>query len=119
MMLSANPSAIHIIEKNLEKVDNTYLCMNPNAIHLIKKIDININWWQLSANPNAIEIIEQNLDKVKCFILQNPNIFELDYPKMSKERTWIILEDLVKMAIHPTRVQKLLDMGLDIDDDEL
>ena len=117
MMLSANPSAIHIIEKNLDKSDNTYLCMNPNATHLIKETDI--NWWQLSANPSAIHIIEQNLDKVKCFILQNPNIFELDYQKMSKERTWIILEDLVKMAIHPTRVQKLLDMGLDIDRDEL
>jgi len=42
--LSANPNAIHILEKNMDK----------------------INWQQLSANPNAIHILEKNMDKVDC-----------------------------------------------------
>jgi hypothetical protein len=41
-MLSRNPNAISILEKNLDKV----------------------NWEILSSNPNAIHILEKNLDKV-------------------------------------------------------
>ena len=34
-----NPNAIHILEKNLDKVCFQIMSINPNAIHLISKLD--------------------------------------------------------------------------------
>jgi hypothetical protein len=34
LSLSSNPNAIHILEKNLDKVSWMSLSLNPNAIHL-------------------------------------------------------------------------------------
>ena len=47
----------------------------------------------------------------------NPNIFEphYDYLKI-KKRTHIYAEELFMKTLHPSRIQKLLDMGVDIDD---
>jgi len=47
---------------------------------------------------------------------RNPNIFERDYIKMSKMRTWIILEDLMKNALHPIRLTRFIELGGDYDD---
>ena len=47
MYLSSNLNAIHILEKNLDKV----------------------NWSNLSFNQNTIHILEKNLDKVNWKIL--------------------------------------------------
>ena len=46
-MLSLNSTAIHILEKNMNKVD----------------------WLKLSGNPNAIHMLEKNLDKVTRGVL--------------------------------------------------
>ena len=55
--LSTNESAIHMLEKNLNKVD----------------------WERLSKNPNAIHILEKNLDKVDWeWLSMNKNIFKRD-----------------------------------------
>ena len=76
-----------------------------------------IDWRVLSCNPNAIHILEQNLDKINwCHLSENPNIFGRDYIKMSKMRTWIILEDLMKNALHPKRLTRFLELGGDSDD---
>jgi len=39
--------------------------MNPNAIHLLEKNQDKIDWFELSNNPNAIHLLEQNQDKIK------------------------------------------------------
>ena len=39
MALSANPNAIHLLEKNLDKVDLDILSANPNAIHLLAQLN--------------------------------------------------------------------------------
>jgi hypothetical protein len=37
-----------------------YLCLNPNAIHLLEKNQNKIDWYYLSENPNAINLLEKN-----------------------------------------------------------
>ena len=75
--LSMNPNAIHILEKNLDKVDWSYLSKNPNAIHILEKNLEKVNWRELSSNPNAIHILEKNMEKVDWYYLYtNNNIFK-------------------------------------------
>lgn len=85
--LELNPSAIHYIEENLDRIDYFNLCKNPNAIHLIEKQDplyldmcllsrkptavsllekkiYRINWKNLSINTQASHLMEYNLDKI-------------------------------------------------------
>ena len=63
----------------------------------------------MKRNCNRTKIIWSSLSL-------NPGIFERDYIQMSKMRTRIILEDLMKNALHPRRVQRFLDLGGDMDD---
>ena len=73
-----NPIAIHILEKNLDKVCWSYLSENPNAIHILEKNVDEIDWWSLSFNQNAIRILEKNLDKVSwSYLSDNPNAIHL------------------------------------------
>ena len=94
--------------------------MNYDLLKLYDWIDkdkIDWNWEWLSGNPNAIHILEQNVDKINYSGLSfNPNIFGRDYIKMSKIRTWIILEDLMKNALHPRRLVRFIKLGGDSDD---
>ena len=97
------------------KIKWSYLSFNPNAIHLLEQNVDKINWVYLSANPNAMHLLEQNVDKIDWYCLsENPNIFERDYIKMSKTRTWIILEDLMKNALHPRRLIRFIEFGGDM-----
>ena len=116
--LSSNPNAILLLEQNLDKVSWARLSLNPNAIHLLEQNLDKIDWYTLSSNPNAIRLLEQNPDKMRLMtrLSYNPNIFERDYMKMSKIRTWIILEDLMKNALHPRRIIRFLELGGDMDD---
>ena len=41
-----------------------YLSGNPNAIHLLDKNQDKIDWVRLSGNPNAIHLLEKNQDKI-------------------------------------------------------
>ena len=139
--LSANPSAIHILEKNLDKLNWNILCSNPAAIHLLLKLPYRIywfhfsknthplaiqhikknlekvNWPNLSANPAAIELLKENQDKIAWYWLsKNPAIFEYNYSNMAKARTDVIREDLLSVALHPDRVCAWLHQGLTLDD---
>jgi len=72
--LSQNPSAMDVIEENLDKVDWRQLCKNPNAMHLFEDNTIEIEWSYLSANPNAIDILEQYREKIDWrWLCKNPN----------------------------------------------
>ena len=117
--LSSNPNAMHLLEKNLDKIDWDYLSSNthPNAIKMLEKNINRIDWNQLSKNPEAIHILEKNKSCINLYFLsRNPAIFEYNYQQMSIERTRIIFEELMKKALHPSRIQKMLDMGMDIFD---
>ena len=77
--LSKNPNAIHLLEKNLDKINWYNLSFNPNAIHLLEKNPDKINWHSLSENPNAIHLLKNNPDKINwAFLSANPSIFEID-----------------------------------------
>jgi hypothetical protein len=71
----------------------------------------------LSDNSNAIHLLEQNIDKIDWnFLTGNPNIFELDYIKMSENKIKIILEELMKNVWHSKRIIRYLELGRDLDD---
>ena len=83
--LAFNPNAIHIIEKNLNKIDFYLLACNPNAISIIEKnidqykfknVEEEIEFWNnLSANPNAYNILKNNILKINWEKLaSNPNV---------------------------------------------
>lgn len=80
--LSKNPNAMHILEKNMDMINDLsdwyLLSSNPNAISLLEKYPEKINWKTLSTNPNAIHILEKNIDKINWhhFAL-NPNSLQI------------------------------------------
>jgi hypothetical protein len=115
--LSSNPNAIHIIEKNLDKVDWGALSGNPNAIHIIEKNLDKVDWegWHyLSRNPNAIPLLEKNLDKTNWEELsKNPNIFTIDYNAMKTNmyKEGGIAEELMQNRFHPRNINKFTNWG--------
>ena len=120
--LSENPNAIHLLEKNLDKIEWNGLTPNLNAnvmdnIHLLQIIPNMINWWGLSKNPNAICLLEKNPDKISWTCLScNPSIFDYYDCEALKKRCLIYCEELMQKTMHPSRIQKLLDMGISIDE---
>jgi len=121
LLLSTNPSAIHILEKNPEKIKWWKLSTNPNAIHLLEKNqDIlhfpETNYLNLSSNPNAIHLLQKYPDKINWYELSlNPAIFELDYQAL-KDRCAIYKEELIQEALKPSRIFKYLDNGMDLEE---
>jgi hypothetical protein len=70
----------------------------------------------LSRNPNAIPLLEKNQDKISWQLLSgNLYIFDYNYEAL-KERCLIYCEELMQKTMHPSRIQKLLDMGISIDE---
>jgi hypothetical protein len=96
-------------------VNWSYLSSNPNAIHLLEKNLDKVDWKELSENPNAIHILEKNLDKVDWLWLScNPNIFTYDYKAMKdKMYNGGIKEDLMKNRFHPQNLHKLKGWGFE------
>lgn len=118
--LAANPNAISLIKKYMNKIDIIYLCYNTNLeiLDIVEKqLDKLINWAPLSKNPSAIKILQKNQDKINWyFFSQNPAIFEYNYLKMAEQRMRLLREELMMKALHPLRIQRLIELGCDIDD---
>ncbi len=77
-----------------------------------------INWEMLDINPNpgVSRLLEKYPKKVKWEnFADSPCIFELDLDAL-KERCAIFKEELIQRAMHPSRIQRLLDMGYEIED---
>ena len=86
-LFSSEPKAIHLLEKNLDKVNWENLSGNPAAIHILEQNLDKVDWEMLSQNPDpaAIHILEQNLDKVDWELLsENPNIYVVDKKETRK-----------------------------------
>jgi hypothetical protein len=88
----------------------------------LEKYPDKINWICLSQNPNATttRLLEQNQDKIEWNIVsENPCIFEIDYLTMAKRRCSIYIEELMQVALHPSKIQKLFDMEIRCEDLDL
>ena len=89
--------------------------MNPNAIELLEQNLDKVDWDYLSSNPNAIDILKQNKDKINWYYLSlNPSIFEVNY-EFLKQRIDVFREELMMKAWHPSRIEKWLDSGMDME----
>jgi hypothetical protein len=102
--LSKNPNGIHLLEKNVDKIDCPCwrrLTLNPNAIHILEqhldKLD-KISWDLLSNNSNAIHLLAPlNCEQMR---IENKEFFQ----------------ELVQFVCHPTWQMKCasrLHMDLD------
>lgn len=142
--LSGNPNAVHIfeIQEHFNKLyDWSYISKNPNAIHILEKNLDKVEWLSFSQNPKAINIIIEILQEQKdydhknrnredykyydyfnkinyTYLSKNPAIFELDYISL-KERCDIYRKELIEKTFHPSRIQRLLDLGIEIEDLEI
>jgi hypothetical protein len=148
-ILSGNPAAIHIFKdpEYLKKVyEWSYISKNKKAMPILQDNLDKVEWIAFSSNPSAINIIIQIIKEQKDYnkkiknheeintkdykyfnyfnkidyggLSRNPAIFELDKQGL-KERCDIYREELIEKAMHPSRIQKLLDMGIDVDDLDL
>ena len=110
--LLENPSAIHILEENLDSLDSVCwnaLSENPSAIHILEENLDRVNWMMLSSNTAAIHILEENLDRVNWKMLSsNTAIFEIDYNAL-KKKIEPFKEELIQTCFHPTRLTYYLD----------
>ena len=66
-LLSTNPNAISLLEKNPDKINWIHLSGKSNAVHLISealdKYPYKIDWCRLSSNPNAVHLISEESKK--------------------------------------------------------
>jgi len=135
--LAKNENAIHLIEKNLDKLNHiglnsnyqhSYVCWdnlseNPAAISLLKKNIDKISWEFLMKNPNAIQIYEDYPEKMRNYLWYldyenmsvNAPIFEIDYDAIAK-RCVIYKEELMQVALHPSRIESYLQQGISVDE---
>jgi len=86
---------------------------NPNAMHILEKNPDKIHWYWLSTNPSAVHLLKNNLDKIDLDMLsQNPNIMEiicdLDYDAM-KQTMSPFAEELAAYVFHPLRMNKIAE----------
>ena len=135
--LVKNENAIHLIEKNLDKLNyiglnslyqRSYVCWerlseNPAAISFLKKNIDKIRWEHLIKNPNAIQIYEDYPEKMgghlsyidfETISVDSP-IFEIDYHAIAK-RCAIYKEELMQVALHPSRIEYYLSQGISADE---
>lgn len=123
-ILAGNPNAIPIVEKNLHKLDDKgwrNLSENPNAIPILEQNMDKINWFNLSSNPNGVRILEKYPDKISFYSFidyenfsVNAPIFELDYDAI-QNRCNIYKDELMQVALHPSRIAKYLAQGIPVD----
>lgn len=78
--LSGNPSAIHILEKNLDYLSWSELSTNPNAVNILKANIDKVYWAYLvwNSNPKVLDILEAHKEKWSEWqkrLLSNPIIF--------------------------------------------
>ena len=67
----------------------------------------NVQWYWLFENSIAIDILKNNQDKINWYMFsQNPAIFELDFQAMSIDRSALIRDELLSLALRPERVAK-------------
>jgi len=114
--LSANPAAIDILLENMDKINYRGLSQNPHpkAQEILMKNPWYIDWLYFSEHITNYAFILKRKPKVSIGFWSNPLIF--DYKAISKCYIDIIKEELMQKALHPKRIERWLEQGLDIDD---
>ena len=87
-------------------------------MELLEKYPGKIDWVMLSTNENAFQLLEKNQGKISWYFLsENPGIFPLkiNYRNL-KDRMDIIREELIMKCMHPSRLERWIEMGGNIDD---
>jgi hypothetical protein len=80
-----------------------------------------INWRQFSVNTNirSLDLLKNKKDSINAFhLFANPNIFEVDYKELKQFR-FELNREIIAAALHPRRIQRLLDMNTDIDIEDM
>jgi len=115
--LSANLSAMHLLEQNPDKIVWYGLSSNPSAMQLLEKNPDKIHWQYLSGNHSkyAIQLLKKNQDKIVWLsklwrpgLSSSPYIFTYDYKQM-KQNCMLFKEDLMKNRFHPRNIPKFKD----------
>lgn len=82
-----------LLEQNLGKIEWRYLSANPSAIDLLNKYTSKISWQQLSANPAGMELLRKNPGKIQWeYLSENTNSEAIDLLEMNFEKiSWLAL----------------------------
>jgi hypothetical protein len=133
--LSANPYAVHLLERYPENIDTHNLCLNYNAIHLIEASIISdedfCDWNRVTWNKSAIHLIRANPDKVCWMVIgenenamelwdehkdkmahisQHPGIFKAVYDYHAiRDRLDDLHRELIALHYHPSRMDPETD----------
>lgn len=122
-----NPKVIHFLEKTAEAewedvIDWGVITLNPNALCIIEKnLDkIKTGICHMSHYPNNVSFLEKNPHFIDWwFLSMNPGIFELDYEAL-KTRTGLYRDELLAFTLDPKRMKPLFELaresGKHIDD---
>ena len=109
------PAAIDHLRVSQDEIKWYYLSENPAAVHWLEMNQDKIDWDSLSLNPAAIHLLEANQDRIEWMIIsQNTAIFAYDYYTMAAERSSIIIDELLSIALRPERVAQWREQGFDI-----
>jgi hypothetical protein len=93
-LLSQNPSAIDLIEKNIDKINYIELSKNPHPI-AIQILENNIDlicWYYLSGNPGAIKLLKRFPEKIVWSVFSDNTsknalpLFEANFEKLNWEQ---------------------------------
>jgi hypothetical protein len=108
---------IAFIEKYADKAaDFRRLSPIANAIHILERNLDKVDWSRLSCNPAAIRILEQNQDKIDWDSFSfNSEIFDYSYEYL-EERCNIYKEELIQKAMSPKKLQRYIDDGYDMEE---
>ena len=109
-----------LYKANPKKINWKYLSTNPNpkAIKLLKANLKKIDWTRLSGNPSpeAIKLLKANPKKIDWYKLSgNPALFTETYDT-SQITELPYAQELAQVAFRPDRLQRYLDMDLDLAD---
>jgi hypothetical protein len=78
--LSKNSAAVHLLKDNIDKINISLLCKNPNigALNLLEQIIKTdgyriIKWDSLYENPNALYFIRKNFNDSNAYLIELPS----------------------------------------------
>ena len=111
IIVSCYSKNISILEENLDKIDIFYLSINIYATSLLKKYKYKLGYFffNKSVNSKRIKMIETIKEYENINLTwKNPEIFELDYEKMS-ENNEIMYQELIAEIMKPSRILKKIE----------
>jgi len=120
LSFNSHPQAIDLLMQFPRYINYNNLSANtnPRAVKLlVEKHADEIVWREFSANPAAIDYLENHVEKINFTTFwTNPNIFAVDYQAMCKDRSALLSEDLMQVALHPDRIDRLCREGYSVDE---